>query len=905
MTISLKLKNWIEQYKKLIQGKIPEAKYDEIYKWETVQHFQENWKDDHDASTILENLKKSFNYENNNLWSGSHYLPYKMLLEFAIHDPAAVSEMFNTLFNESQPLNERLAFFTRKAEEIKNDIDPDKEWSTYQHDRALTVYLSLRYPEKYYLYKNRMFNEFCELTEFRDRPGMGKKYDYTILSQYFDMCEKVREELIKDQELIAIHNQRLPNKITFNNNYHLLTQDFIYSVTTYLKYIKHFKNSNKDKGWYNLARVMQSIDNVEIINKYFDIVNSVLEAHDLNSYNEITYAAALQRENRIHLTIGGHYSVSIEKKGSEFSLGLYCALNDYEMLQAKYPQARKINMRTFKGGNIAVWMKIDPLYIEPKDIVDSVISGVHTELKGTISPFRASNANLHNKWIFEAANDQKIRDALMKEDLSNYVEKAETDQVPKAKENPLNIILYGPPGTGKTYNTVNKAVAICNPTFNLDQPRETIKEEFARLLATGQICFTTFHQSMSYEDFIEGLKPSEPDKEGDQVIYKVEDGIFKKSCIDAAISIAKEASSEETERVLDFSLAFDNFVQEIEDRLSSEENIELPTKGGGKVIVDGISQQGNILIKHPGKDNLYPASKQRLSRLHSAFPDLSEVTNIDQQFRSIIGGSNSTANWAVLNAIRNNGNISLQKQQLKEISQQNPEDKKRVVDSLKNEDFVGKTGEPHVLIIDEINRGNVSQIFGELITLIEEDKRAGKAEALEVTLPYSKTQFSIPPNLYIIGTMNTADRSVEALDVALRRRFTFEYKGPDYYLDELQFTIEGTEITLANLLETINDRITFLKDEDHQIGHSYLMNRTTLSSLRQTFYKNIIPLLKEYFYNDYGKIRMVLGDGFVEIKEAYRPNFAADDEEVLDQTVYKIRPESEIDILAAITGLIK
>ncbi|REC54620.1 hypothetical protein DRF62_09135 [Chryseobacterium piscium] len=178
----------------------------------------------------------------------------------------------------------------------------------------------------------------------------------------------------------------------------------------------------------------------------------------------------------------------------------------------------------------------------------------------------------------------------------------------------------------------------------------------------------------------------------------------------------------------------------------------------------------------------------------------------------------------------------------------------------------------HVLIIDEINRGNVSQIFGELITLIEEDKRLGNDESLEITLPYSKEKFGVPPNLHIIGTMNTADRSVEALDTALRRRFCFEEMPPKYEeLKELEYDIHG--FSAYKILKTINQRIEKLIDKDHAIGHAYFIGKNN-ETIVESFYKNIIPLLQEYFFGDYGKIGLVLGKGFVKEKENKSSVFA-------------------------------
>ncbi|NRT10468.1 McrB family protein [Flavobacterium sp. 14A] len=178
------------------------------------------------------------------------------------------------------------------------------------------------------------------------------------------------------------------------------------------------------------------------------------------------------------------------------------------------------------------------------------------------------------------------------------------------------------------------------------------------------------------------------------------------------------------------------------------------------------------------------------------------------------------------------------------------------------------------IFIDEINRGNVSAIFGELITLIESDKRLGAENELRIKLPYSKTDFGVPSNLYIIGTMNTADRSVEALDTALRRRFSFTEIMPE---PELLNKILFSGFNLQEVLEAINDRIEVLLDRDHTIGHSYFLklNSNDTGELRAAFQNAIIPLLQEYFYHDYEKIALILGSGFVEIKDNKSIKFAS------------------------------
>ena len=176
--------------------------------------------------------------------------------------------------------------------------------------------------------------------------------------------------------------------------------------------------------------------------------------------------------------------------------------------------------------------------------------------------------------------------------------------------------------------------------------------------------------------------------------------------------------------------------------------------------------------------------------------------------------------------------------------------------------------DPYVFIIDEINRGNISKIFGELITLIETTKRAGKEECISTKLPYSKEEFTVPDNVYIIGTMNTADRSIALMDTALRRRFKFEEMLPDYdLLKDIFVEDKGVKVNIGAMLKVINERIEYLYDREHTIGHAVFLEKgkddkidIDINKLENIFKKNVIPLLQEYFYEDYEKIRIVLGD---------------------------------------------
>lgn len=406
------------------------------------------------------------------------------------------------------------------------------------------------------------------------------------------------------------------------------------------------------------------------------------------------------------------------------------------------------------------------------------------------------------------------------EDDSTQFTDIETEYLTKHDEimHPLNQILFGPPGTGKTYNTINKSLEIVDQTFyNANKhDRKALTERFRDLLINdwnktdGQIAFVTFHQNMSYEDFIEGIKPDL--EQGDQDLsYTVEDGIFKKICKLSNRTISIEDN---------FEAVYDKLLQEIEDNNGA---LILHTTKKNKPFTIYENSKGNLKF-HTNTEKAYEGvmrkdfiAKYLQTGEFEAWP--SYIEGVGEYIKKKFGYT------------------SAQKSETKN----------------------------YVLIIDEINRGNISQIFGELITLIEDDKRQGQPEELTVTLPYSKKPFSVPANLHIIGTMNTADRSVEALDSALRRRFVFENKPSLPALLNINSTpsLNFTDIDLERLLTHINKRIEKLLSKDYQIGHAYLINVRSMEELKMVFHAKILPLLQEYFFGDQGRIGLVLGEVFI------------------------------------------
>ncbi|MCB9187836.1 MAG: AAA family ATPase [Flavobacteriales bacterium] len=455
-------------------------------------------------------------------------------------------------------------------------------------------------------------------------------------------------------------------------------------------------------------------------------------------------------------------------------------------------------------------------------------------------------------------------------------------------EQSINLILYGPPGTGKTYATRERAVGLANPDFDDVDSRKEIKKEYERLVNKGLIQFVTFHQSMGYEDFIEGIKPIPPTEDNKEVAYDIEDGIFKEICnrIKSAKKLRPKSSIKYVSNFEELYNEFINQISSILDDLEEGEIHTIPSKRTNVRILSIDSKTSTMLTKGERAETTVSIDKEKLKRIYNHY-NTEKVLENASQLRKEIG---TDIDWET--------NYYAAYKALKEFerftSQQNSSDQ---VDN-------------YVLIIDEINRGNVSAIFGELITLLEPDKRLGQPEELRLTLPYSKTEFAVPSNLHIIGTMNTADRSVEALDTALRRRFEFEEVMPDPSVIKEEGNSggvikddKGREVNLVDLLTKINERIEVLVDRDHTIGHSYFINVTNEDDLRAAFKNKVIPLLQEYFYGDYGKIGLVLGTGFVKEPDSTPVTFAAfnyDNKDELGQRGYQLKTIGEgFDIIGA------
>ncbi|HFP7759615.1 TPA: AAA family ATPase, partial [Campylobacter jejuni] len=438
--------------------------------------------------------------------------------------------------------------------------------------------------------------------------------------------------------------------------------------------------------------------------------------------------------------------------------------------------------------------------------------------------------------------------------LNNYFKKNKLNP-------PLNQILYGPPGTGKTYHTIDKALEILGENL---ESRDDKKAKFDEYVRKGQIVFTTFHQSYGYEEFVEGIKPDlDKENENSQIRYKIKDGIFKKLCKKA---LYKEQKLKNDTLISNYSSVWKislGYNASLREECFKENKIcigwnEIPKNMGDEFLKLGNNDKNTI--------NSFK-NEMQLGDLVCVFNSLKTIKGIGiiksdvkytqqgeyQTYREVEWISKDDE----VNIYELNDNINLTQKTVYKLWRISPNILLDKISNVKNLELIqDNTKEPFIIIIDEINRGNVSKIFGELITLIEPSKRIGEKEELKVTLPYSGEKFGVPKNVYIIGTMNTADRSITSLDTALRRRFEFVEMMPD--VSKLSMDCEG--INLQELLKAINTRIEYLLDREKTIGHAFFIGVENLNDLKSIFQNKIIPLLQEYFYNDYALINEVLND---------------------------------------------
>lgn len=648
----------------------------EKYKWRAVKWFQDHW--DLNDPDFVRMLDESTSKSENLLGSQNSY-PRGMILEMAKADSVAVKDMFVKLFDETEPLEKRISFFMNRAKEIKEQYNPGSWNMDYQSTNSISVYLWLRYPDKYFIYK------YKEYMGVNDSLGLG----------------------------ISIKKNGKPEELK--------------------------------KGY-----------------EMYGLLNTVLN-----------------RNPKVKDLISSHISEDTS------------------------------------------------LYSDPKLKTTTIDFGYYVSRR-----YKSLKSSLNSTTITE---------------MNPFISKAKT-----ILEKKKNIILQGAPGTGKTYNTAALALSIIDGV--VPNSHDQVMERYNQLRDEHRIGFATFHQSMDYEDFVEGIKPTNT---GDTISYTIEAGIFKQMCLSA--KTASEVAASGTE----------NLLSELNEnptiwKVSLEGTGDNPTRRecmeNGHIRI-GWAEYGDMDFTE--ENNKVDKGKKILRAFQNEMKigdiivscwsenetDAIGIVTSDYEYRPE-GGQfprYRDVHWIVKDICHDIRSINNEKRMTLGTVYRLSTSLNDIIDVIKRyapsqTTVIDNIEKPYVLIIDEINRGNVSKVFGELITLIEKDKRTDSAHPISVTLPYSKQYFGVPGNLYIIGTMNTTDRSTGTIDYALRRRFAFltvpsEKKHIDNELGK-------------NLFDNVKDfiekfRFADMDIEDLMVGHSYFMAEDE-EDLKLKVEYEIIPLLKEY-----------------------------------------------------------
>lgn len=455
--------------------------------------------------------------------------------------------------------------------------------------------------------------------------------------------------------------------------------------------------------------------------------------------------------------------------------------------------------------------------LQPNLISTIVSEGDLGDLINKINTYTTSNVSLAGDWfqrsydvckLFQQELNPKnpmdiitypwqLLEHLREINSSLIGKQKEMESIIKLVQTNKNLILTGAPGTGKTYKTAEIAVALIDGSNKLPSKRVDLMKRYKELINAKQIAFTTFHQSLDYEEFIEGLKP-EVDESTKEMTYQIKDGIFKEIC-----ERAKEKRSMDS---------LNNAIEQFKEGCS-ENIIKVRNKSGTEF---SVTYRGGKTFRvrsdnseaEEGKD--FPANIDAIKKMYQGNEE---------------GIYNKTYVWGILEYLKQHYTI--------ETYLEDNSDKK------------------YLLIIDEINRGNISKIFGELITLLEKDKRLGEENEITVTLPYSQETFGIPSNLFIIGTMNTADRSIGHIDYAIRRRFSFvSLKSDKNVISSYDKYDSGVKEKAENLFDEIKDLISAninadLEADDLMIGHSYFLCKG-VDDLKMRLECEMIPLIEEY-----------------------------------------------------------
>lgn len=891
------LRQLVENYKARI-AEIGLAK--EVYKWEMVEQYR--GRPDTSAADFLAELK-SIDFKNL-----IYHMARGVLYHIASEKPEELRQAFIALYDEKQGLTERIKAFRKDTLALYRAIGQTE--GHHQDERSAAAYLTLKYPKKYTFYKASFYNKFCQLLDVK-KAKTTEKYNH-----YLELLENFIENYIAtDQDLITQVKTLIPNYYD-GSNHLLLAQDILYQMLETEAKVNYWifqgnpkmfdfetalrqellsdwtVNAHKSKiksgdkvilwitgeqaGCYALAEVtseayekkaspddhLWKMDDTGELKADLKIIHNLVDQPILKA--DITVAKELKK-----LKVGNqgtNFAATAKEYNALLSIAQTPTSKKY-WLYAPGENASRWDEFHQQGIMALDWDQLGNLQElgNKKDIAAAIKSQYKTDSNPTnnakacfqfrdvisvgdiIIPKKGRQEYLGygivtSDYFFDDTRDQywhcrKVewkKKGSWAESQENIVLKTLTDITPypdyvrnlikligiekESSQNtalepmnfPLNTILYGPPGTGKTYNTIKRAAEIVTNRIieDYDEALKIFKDKLH-----DQIEFITFHQNYSYEDFIQGLRPDT--ENNSELTFTKRDGVFK---LLAKKALGNLEASEKPQVVKQrFGKVFEQFLFPLVE--GEVEEIEVAMKKVSYFITSTTDK--SIEFRKDSGNSVHTLSIATLERMYEAESTL-DIQGLAPYYGPLLA------------KLLRMGKDSSGKTELVE---------------RKN----------YVIIIDEINRANISRVFGELITLIEPDKRSHGKLALKVILP-SGDQFTVPSNLYIIGTMNTADKSIALLDIALRRRFEFEAMYPNYELPGM-YDVE--------ILQKINAQIIKTKGYDFQIGHAYFMEDN--KDLIPRMNKKVIPLLLEYYMNDEQEVKKILKTAGLRLKEGVWP----------------------------------